>query len=165
MLDLALDGRVGEGVNLKKATGMKCSLVFLVVALAASAAFAHNGVTNPAVMARMHAMSAVSDQMKVLGMMVKHANVFDKEATRTAAAEIAKHAAATPVLFEAPEDDPKSEAKNAIWTSFDDFTAKANEMEKVATQLSQSIETFNDLSPAVIALGKTCEACHSVYRK
>lgn len=144
---------------------MKHSILILFIALSASAAFAHSGVKNAAVKARMDSMSAIGDHMKTIGEMSKGARGFDKSAARFAAAGIAKHAAKTPALFEAKEDDPKSEAKAAIWTSFDDFTAKANEMEEVAVRLSKSIGKAKDLGPAVNALGETCKSCHSAYRE
>ena len=111
---------------------MKRSIFILVVTLTTSTALAHSGVKNATVKARTDAMSAIGDHLKTIGEMSKGARDFDKSAARFAAASIAKHAATTPALFAAEEDDPESEAKSAIWASFDDFTAKANKMEKVA---------------------------------
>lgn len=53
--------------------------------------------------------------------------------------KIYQHAAGTPGLFEANETDPKSEALPEIWTNFDDFVAKAAELETIATGFSTSI--------------------------
>ncbi|MYF88372.1 MAG: cytochrome c, partial [Boseongicola sp. SB0676_bin_33] len=119
---------------------MKVRRITLGTALiAATAALAHQGVQNPAVKARMAAMSAISENMKTLGMMARGATEFDAEAARDAAAAIADHASAVPGLFEANETDPMSEARPEIWTSFEDFSAKASELESVAAGLSTSI--------------------------
>ncbi|WP_187431356.1 hypothetical protein ROLI_030330 [Roseobacter fucihabitans] len=142
--------------------------IFFSTALAllvASAALAHNGVKNAAVMTRMNAMSGIGAEMKTLGKMAKGAAAFDANTAKTAAAVIAKHAANTPALFEAQEDDPKSEATAMIWTNFADFTEKAAAMETVALGLSKSISTPDDLGAALKALGDTCKACHTGYRQ
>ncbi len=135
------------------------------ILVAATSALAHQGVQNPAVKARMHAMSVISENMKTLGMMARGATGFDAEAARAAAAAIADHAAATPGLFEANETDPKSEARPEIWTNFEDFSAKASELESVAVGLAASIAAPEDLGPAMGSLGAICRSCHSVYRE
>jgi cytochrome c556 len=103
--------------------------------------------------------------MKVLGEMTKGTREFDAAVARAAAARIAEYAAKTPASFEAREDDPKSEARPLIWAQFDDFTALAGEMEALATNYSGSIETREDVQEALMALGKTCTACHKPYRE
>lgn len=59
----------------------------------------------------------------------KGAIAFDPVVARAAAEEIATHAARIPALFETPATDPKSEAHPAIWQDFDDFAAKARDLE------------------------------------
>ena len=132
---------------------------------AATAALAHSGVQNAAVKARMDGMSAIGENLKIIGLMAKGETAFDADAARSAAAEIARHASETPALFEAQEEDPKSEALPSFWENFDDFTTKANAMEKVALGLSTSIQAADDLGLAMDALGGTCKACHSQYRQ
>lgn len=144
---------------------MKVKATALAVILAASAAVAHQGVKNPAVMARMESMSAIAESTKILGTMSKGAVEFDAQAARDAAAEIAKRAEQTPVLFEANETDPKSEAKSVIWNHFDDFTQKSDDLVRVASDLSNTIQSADDLRAAVSSLGATCKACHATYRK
>jgi len=141
------------------------NLTALLFVLSAGVAVAHSGVQNAAVKARMDAMSSIGAEMKTLGLMAKGTTKFDMNAARVAAATIETHAAATPALFAAQEDDPKSEAKAAIWTNFDDFAAKAKDLETVALQLSKSIAGQNDLGPAMASLGATCKSCHSAYRE
>ena len=151
--------------ELERLVKYRRGVVVLGMALIASAAMAHQGVKNPAVMARMEAMSGVGAEMKTMGEMAKGARPFDADAARAAATRIAGYAAETPALFMAQEDDPKSEARAAIWDDFADFTAKASDMEQTATQYAGSIETLQDVQTALSALGKTCTACHKPYRE
>ncbi len=131
----------------------------------ATAALAHQGVQNPAVKARMDGMSAIAENMKILGQMSKGATEFDAGAARLAAAAIAEHAAATPGLFEANETDPKSEARPEIWSNFEDFATKATELQRIAESLSTSIGSQADLAVAMRVLGENCKSCHSAYRE
>lgn len=141
------------------------TLLALSLVLSAGLATAHTNVQNSAVKARMAAMSVIGDEMKTLGMMAKGATPFDGAAARNAAKSIEAQANATPDLFRAQEDDPKSEAKDTIWSNFDDFTAKSKALESAAANAAQSLQSEADLGPAMAALGGTCKACHSVYRE
>ena len=109
-------------------------------------------------------MVKIGDGVKVLGQMAKGERAFDAGAARAAAAEVALHAAETPALFEAKEDDPLSEARDIIWTDFADFTAKSDELAALAEGLAVSIQSEADVRAAVASLGKACAACHEVYR-
>lgn len=140
-------------------------LAIPVVVVLATAALAHEGVKNPAVMARMDGMSKIADNMKVIGNMAKGTETFDAEVLQQALTSIATKASEVPVLFEANEDDPKSEARPAIWTNFDDFKLKAVELEMLATDLSSSIKTQEHLPPALQLLGENCKSCHGPYRE
>ena len=131
----------------------------------ASAAFAHSGVKNVAVKARMDSMVAIGSEMKTLGKMSKGAAPFDKTIAQAAASAIARHALATPALFEAEENDPKSEARPEIWANFADFTAKSYALNAIAMDHSTRIDTLDDLGLAVKALGAACQACHKAYRE
>ena len=90
---------------------------------------------------------------------------FDAESARRAAAAIAEDASHIPALFEAQEDDPKSEALPAIWEEFSEFTEMSDELAVIALGLSTSIETQADVQQAVMALGQACRACHQAYRE
>lgn len=137
----------------------------VLLTLAASAALAHGGVQNPAVLARMEAMTAIGDATKTLGEMAKGATAFDADIARAAARTIATHAAETPALFEAREEDPKSEALPAIWETFEDFTAKSRALETLAGNLASGLDTPDELRQGLGQLGGACKACHSEYRK
>lgn len=141
------------------------STAIIFVLMAATATLAHEGVQNPAVKARMDEMSAIADNLKILGQMAKGEAAFDAAAARSAAAAIATHAAATPALFEANETDPKTEALPAIWTNFDDFSAKALELEAIARSYATSINEASDLTAAMGDFAANCKACHQLYRE
>ncbi|WP_127114425.1 c-type cytochrome [Shimia sediminis] len=140
------------------------SLALVALTLSATVVIAHGGVKNPAVMARMDGMSAIADNMKVLGGMAKGAVAFDAAKANEAAGVIAVEAARIPVLFQVEETDPKSEAKPEIWGDFGDFVAKANTLETAADGLSGSIQSADDLAAGMKSLGQSCQSCHETYR-
>lgn len=128
-------------------------------------AWAHGGVQNPAVLARMDAMTLTAKAMEVIADMAKGKIAFDATTARAAAADVARHSAQTVALFEQPETDPKTEALPVIWERFDDFTSKARETEAIATTLAATLETPEDLRAGLMQLGASCKACHRDYRK
>lgn len=145
---------------------MRRQVALSAVGLAlAGAAFAHTGVKNAAVKARMDSMSAIATEVKTLGQMAKGVTAFDPGTAKAAAAAIAKLAADTPVLFEAKADDPKSEAKAEIWENFADFTTKSERLETLALELTDNLSAESDLASAMKLLGATCQACHKDYRE
>lgn len=135
----------------------------LLFALIGTAALAHQGVKNPAVLERMDRMKAIASQMEILGPMAKSADRFDAAQAQAALSIISAEAARTVDLFTAQETDPKSEAKDAIWTSFDEFTAKAQAMQAAAENASGA--SMQDVQAAMRALGATCKDCHRSYRE
>ncbi|WP_300038284.1 cytochrome c [uncultured Roseobacter sp.] len=145
---------------------MKRTCITTILTLAtATAVLAHQGVSNPAVMARMQGMTAISGHLKTLGEMTKGTRAFDAATARAAAAGIAEHAAAVPALFKAPETDPKSEALPVIWDSYDTFTGLSDELQVLASELAQTISSPADLRPAMGALAANCKACHGRFRE
>lgn len=129
----------------------------------ATAALAHQGVKNEAVMARMMLMEKIGKATKTLGEMAKGETEFNSETANAAARRIAEHAVDIGPLFEARESDPKSEALPAIWENYNDFTAKADELARVATEID--VESRADLRNAMKELGGTCRSCHADYRE
>ena len=137
---------------------MGLSLVF------ATAVHSHANVENEIVKARMKAMSEISDNMRVLGKMMKGIEDFDLEAAQSAIGNIAVLAAQTPEMFKIEAVDPHAEAKPEIWTNFDDFVEKALALENVALDIGSSLTGEEGLRNAMMSLGATCKACHSLYR-
>ncbi len=137
----------------------------ILITVFATASLAHDGVMNPAVMARMEGMSTIAENMNILGDMVKGKSEFNADTAKTAIDVIAFQASSAPKLFEANEDDPKSEALPEIWSNFDDFEAKALELQTIANQIQPTIERVEDLNSALGLLGENCKSCHETYRK
>ncbi|MBE3638755.1 c-type cytochrome [Mangrovicoccus algicola] len=121
--------------------------------------------TDPQVVARTDAMKTIGRNMRVLGDMAKGSAAFDAAAAQEAAAAVAAEAAAIPALFEDPAQDPASESRPVIWEQYDDFTAKAADLERAASGAASQITAAADLGPAMGAIGATCKACHSTYRE
>lgn len=128
----------------------------------AAAVFAHSGVENQAVADRMAGMKTIGASMKTLGGMAKGAIEFDAVAAQAAVDAVSAEAAAIPVLFEAQETDPMSEAKADIWTNWDDFVSKAAALESAAKGVS--ITDAASVRDAMGAMGGSCKGCHSKYR-
>jgi len=137
--------------------------VVLIFCLCATAAFAHQGVQNAAVKARMHSMSTIAADMKVLGKMAKESTSFDAQSARAAVMSIAAEAAKIEELFKPQEDDPKSEAKAIIWSEFEDFTKIANDLENAANA-AKTLTKLEEVQTSLAKLGATCKACHERYR-
>ena len=137
---------------------MAFSLVFFTTA------HTHANVENETVKLRMKAMSAISDNMRILGKMMKGIEDFDLELARSAIGNIAVRASQTPELFKIEAVDPHAEARPEIWTNFDDFVEKALTLESVALDVGSSLTGKDDLRNSMMSLGATCKACHSLYR-
>lgn len=135
--------------------------IFLVTIIT-GAALAHAEVQNPAVKARMEAMKTIGGNMKIIAQMAKGETAFDATAAGGATAAIADTAAKVPALFEAPETDPETEAKPAIWEDFDDFTKKAMATEVAARGADTS--SLDALRVSLGQIGGSCKSCHDDYR-
>ena len=121
-------------------------------------------VESEAVTARTKAMSEISDNMRVLGLMLKGQVDFDLVSVKMAIQNIEKLAAKTPTLFEIEAVDPHAEAKPEIWTNYEDFVDKALNLKTVAIDAGGSLIDEDGLRDIVMSLGKTCKSCHSMYR-
>lgn len=135
------------------------------LALVATTALAHEGVKNPAVAARMHAMADIGREAKLLGQMSKREIPFDRGAAREASAEIGRRAGEIGALFAVEATDPKSEALPVIWRNFDAFRAEAESLRLAARAAALGIDAQEDLSGALTGIGKACGSCHQTYRK
>ena len=144
---------------------MRTAVLAIATAVTACAALAHEGVKNPAVMARMDGMKEIQKHLTTLGKMAKGESVFDAKTARASFAATAGESSRVVSLFQLPETDPKSEASQDIWENWAEFNALAGDMERVATDLAGQVATIEDLRPALAALGETCKACHAKYRE
>lgn len=133
----------------------------LAIALSTSAT-ARDGVANGAVGARMDAMEIIAQNLKTVGGMAQGQVTFDADKAQVAIDAIAKQAANVPALFKAEEKDPKSKASDAIWTSWDDFAAKAGTLQTAAEGADAS--SVAGLGQALGGIGGSCRSCHMSYR-
>ncbi len=140
---------------------MRPAFVLAVLALA-TAAVAHQGVQNPAVLARMEAMSRMSDVLETIGGMAKGGIPFDEERALASRMALEDALARTPGVFETPETDPRSEARPEIWNNWDDFVALNAATLDAARTID--VSSAGGLSAGLIALGRACSACHDRYR-
>ena len=121
-------------------------------------------VESKAVTARTKAMSEISDNMRVLGLMLKGQVDFDLVSAKSAIQNIEKLAAKTPTLFEIEAVDPHAEAKPEIWSNYENFVEKALTLQTVANAASRSLVSEEGLKDVIMSMGKTCKSCHSLYR-
>lgn len=140
-------------------------IVWLAPMVMATMAFAHGGVKDPTVMARMQVMEDVGQGMKIISQMLKKEIPFNAEAAQAATHGIASAASQTVAKFKDPATDPKSEALPAIWKDFDDFSDRAMTLEKTARRQASTIQSYDDLKVAAGELAGTCKGCHSRYKK
>ena len=71
----------------------------------------------------------------------------------------------TPKVFKINASDPKSEARPAIWDEFDEFTRLSKDLAETSLVLAGSIDSIDDLRPALKGVSSGCKACHSQYRE
>tara|TARA_Y100001936_G_C15826754_1_gene534637 strand:- start:312 stop:749 length:438 start_codon:yes stop_codon:yes gene_type:complete len=121
-------------------------------------------IESEAVTARTKAMSDISDNMRVLGRMLKGQVDFNLVSAQSAIQNIEDLAAKTPALFEVEAVDPHAEAKPEIWSNYEDFVDKAMTLQTAAMDAGDSLVDKNSLKSVIISLGKTCKSCHSLYR-
>ncbi len=142
---------------------MKLITKTLILGLILVGGLAYAGsATDPDAKARQDLMDANGGAMKVLGGMAKGDVAFDATAAAAAKATLVADAANIAVVFKNQSTDPASKAKPAIWTAWDDFTAKANDLGKAAAALdTTSVDT---LKAGVGAIGGACGACHTAYK-
>lgn len=132
----------------------------------AGGALAHGGATG-IVKERMDAMSAIGDQMKIIGQMLKGGSV-DETRLSAAAGVIAGHGGDALIkLFPEGSLDKPTEATPSIWTDWTKFEAYAGDLEASALTLKDLADDGagkQELSAAFGTLAGTCKDCHESFR-
>ena len=145
---------------------MKLFKMFTVVLITASSiVFAHSGVKDKNVKERMILMKEMAKNTKTIGQMLKGKTEFDANKAKLALERLSSLSLETPEVFKVNATDPKSEAKSAIWDEFDKFTKLSIDLAETSIVLVNSIETIDDLRPALKGVSSGCKACHSQYRE
>ena len=145
---------------------MKLFKMFTVVLITASSiVFAHSGVKDKNVKERMILMKEMAKNTKTIGQMLKGKTEFDANKAKLALERLSSLSLETPEVFKVNATDPKSEAKSSIWDEFDKFTKLSKDLAETSIVLVNSIETIDDLRPALKGVSSGCKACHSQYRE
>ena len=137
-------------------------LIFLTIS---SVAFAHSGVKDKNVKERMMVMKEMANTTKIIGQMLKGKTSFDANEAKLALERLSFLSLETPKVFMINASDPKSEAKPAIWDEFDEFTMLSKDLAETSILLAGSINSIDDLRPALRGVSSGCKACHSRYRE
>ena len=140
-------------------------LISVVLIFISSVVFAHSGVKDENVKKRMMLMKTMADNTKIIGKMLKGKTPFDANEVKLALERLSSLSLETPKVFMINASDPKSEAKLAIWDEFDEFTKLSKDLAETTAILVNSVDTIDDLRPALKRVSSGCKACHSKYRE
>lgn len=145
---------------------MKLFKMFTVVLITASSiVFAHSGVKDKNVKERMMLMKEMANNTKTIGQMLKGKTPFDANEAKLALERLSALSLETPKVFKINASDPKSEARPAIWDEFDEFTRLSKDLAETSLVLAGSINSVEDLRPALKGVSSGCKACHRQYRE
>ena len=140
--------------------------IFIVIAITASSiAFAHSGVKDKNVKERMMLMKEMANNTKTIGQMLKGKTPFDADEAKLALERLSSLSLETPKVFKINASDPKSEARPAIWDEFDEFTRLSKDLAETSLVLAGSVDSIDDLRPALKGVSSGCKACHRKYRE
>ena len=140
-------------------------LLILIFITISSVALAHSGVKDKNVKERMMVMKEMANTTKIIGQMLKGKTSFDANEAKLALERLSSLSLKTPKVFMINASDPKSEAKPAIWDEFDEFTRLSKDLAETSILLAGSIDSIDDLRPALRGVSSGCKACHSRYRE
>lgn len=137
-----------------------------IVLMVCGAAFAHSGATG-IVKERMDMMSAIGDEMKLIGNMLRGKASYDAAAVQSAALAISDHAAEITAVFPPGSLQHPTEALPAIWDNWDEFVELSEKMKMDANALAEVAATGDSgaqISEQFKRLGQACSACHEKFR-
>ena len=145
---------------------MKLFKMFTAVLITASSiVFAHSGVKDKNVKERMMLMKEMANNTKTIGQMLKGKTPFDADEAKLALERLSSLSLETPKVFKINASDPKSEARPAIWDEFEEFTRLSKDLAETSLVLAGSINSVEDLRPALKGVSSGCKACHRQYRE
>ena len=140
-------------------------LTMLVCLVSATLALAHDGATG-VVKERMDLMKRQQDDIKLIGDMAKGKTPFDAAKATEAARDISLTAKKIHELFPEGSEGEKSDALPAIWKEWDRFTANAEDLDSVASDLATTLDdgTDQDWKAAFKKVTDACKSCHQDFR-
>ena len=141
------------------------ALVFIPTFLTTSEILAHKGATG-VVRERMESMKSVAQSMKRISKALRSSSDIDRAAIKREAAAITKRAREFPGKFPVWSEGGASEAKPEVWQNPVDFASKSMALARAAERLSGAAGSgsLEELSDSFSGIGKTCGACHRIYR-
>lgn len=125
--------------------------------------------TDPAIAARKNVMQLYAFNLGQLGAMAKEEVAYDAEAASKAAGNLALLASLDQsALWPEGTDNESTEnsrALPALWSDYDDVTAKVMALSEAAAAMEAAAGTdLASLKGAMGGLGGACGACHKAYR-
>jgi cytochrome c556 len=113
---------------------------------------------------RIDMMKSQGPHLKPIADFLKGAGGSENLATNAQA--VADNAKTIPALFPPGSITDKSRALPDIWQKWDDFQAKAKDLETAAEKLAEVAKTGDkaQIEPQLKAVGQACGACHKAYR-
>jgi cytochrome c556 len=148
-----------------RSTVRRCAMLapWLVV-LATTLALAHEGATG-VVKERMDLMKGQQKDMKLIGDMAKGKVEFDAGKAAAAARELAETTKKIPDLFPEGSGGHPSEALDAVWKEWDQFTGNAKDAEAAADELAATLDGgTGDWKAGFKKLTGACKSCHQDFR-
>ena len=136
--------------------------IALGLMLVAGVALAKEDPTNPVVLKRVEAMRAMKAQVTLLGDMAVGKAPYDAALAEETAAAFSTTADLVPVLFDAEEDDPASDALPDIWFNRGEFNQKADRLYKAAMGLDW--KSAGGLAASMNAVNAACKDCHGRFK-
>lgn len=142
------------------------TLMIGVTVPAAVATLAHEGATG-VVETRMDTMKSFASQLKALSSMIRGKSEFDSASATAAAQSISDYADKLPGYFPNGSNEDPSRAAAAIWTDWDAFLVKIDQMKAQADDLRETAANASqasDISDGFQELGESCKSCHTQFR-
>ena len=138
-------------------------LLVLTLSVDPASVSAHGGAKG-IVKERMDLMKDIGKAMKTLGAMARGKVPLDSAKVKAAAGSIAQHGQKIPALFPKGSTKGVTEAGPRIWQDPEGFRKSADEMVAIAREVAGQSENAAAQKSIYRRLGKTCSACHKLYR-
>jgi len=121
---------------------MKLSKIVIVIAFAGTsgAVLAHSGATG-VVKERMDGMSALEKSVKAITPIMRGKDDYDADKVRAFAEDVATHSGeAMTRLFPAGSGGMPSEAKDAVWSDWEEFASLAEDLHRLSEGLGMAAD-------------------------
>jgi len=128
-------------------------------------ATAHEQATG-VVKERMELMKANGKAMKALSAMVKGESPYNAAEVKMLATSIQSNSSQVPKLFPEGSLQPPTEALPTIWQDWPKFESLTRQLGETSGAVADAADGgLGTVVPAFVGLAKTCNACHTDFRK